>query len=121
MKLETLLQRKERYKQEQKNIDSQIRETLKKEATKKKREINSFLDHLGMYDLIIDDKTIKPVFLGVIQETIELLEEPVKNAQRIEQLKEIGIFKEEELKEYKLLEAKKRKERDKQAKSEIKE
>ncbi len=118
MKLETLLQRKERMKQEQKNLDSKIKTELKKEAAKKKRAITKFIDNLGIYDLILKDETLEPVFYGAVQELIEILEKPEGNKEKLEQLKEIGIFKVEELKEYKKAEAKKRRESKKNERSE---
>lgn len=108
MKLETLLQRKERMKQEQKNLEAKIREELKNEAIKKKRGINKFIDYLGIYDFISKDASLEQAFYGIVQEFIEILEDPETNEEKLRQLKELGSFKIEELKEYKKAEAQKR-------------
>jgi len=109
MKLESLHQRRERLKEEKKNLDLQIKEVLQKEMARKKREINKFLDYLGIYSEIIDDDLAKQIFYGSSQETLELIRDPKNNKERLDFLKEIGAFKIEELKEQKRMEALKRK------------
>ena len=109
MKLESLHQKRERLKEEKKSLDLQIKEVLQKEMARKKREINKFLDYLGIYSKIIDDDLAKQVFYGSAQETIELIQDPENNKERLKYLKEIGAFKIEALKEQKRMEALKRK------------
>ena len=109
MKLESLHQRRERLKEEKRNLDLQIKEALQKETDRKKREINKFLDYLGIYSKIIDDDLAKQIFYGSAQEMIELVQEPKNNRERLEVLKMLGAFKIEELEEHKKMEALKRK------------
>ena len=109
MKLESLHQRMERLKEEKRNLDLQIKEAFQKETARKKREINKFLDYLGIYRKIIDDDLAKQIFYGSAQETLELMQEPENNKEKLEVLKELGAFKIGKLEEQKKMEALKRK------------
>lgn len=114
-KLKKLEELKAKAREKEKELNSKIRELVKKERSKKKTEITKFLTHLGMYDIVIDKKE-KELIYGAVQETLELLNDPESNEERLMKLRELGTFKIEELEELKRSEAKKRKKKTNQEK-----